>query len=142
MNTLGGYKYFNDNSSETLKENIILGKKYRISILTDRLIRLEYSESGVFLDKPTQRVIFRKFPKNNYTVSRSETLMQVIGKYFTINYVMEKSFIGSKVTPGNTLKINLNDSDRVWYYGHPEARNYGTINYSLDDFRGKLSFSK
>ena len=141
MNTLGGYKYLDKDSAETLKENIILGKKYRISILTDRLIRLEYSNSGVFLDKPTQRVIFRKFPKNNYTVTKSETLIQIIGKYFTIDYVMEKSFVGSKVTPGNTLKITLNGSDRVWYYGHPEARNYGTINYSLDDFKGKLKLS-
>ena len=141
MNSLGGYGFFDKSSAETLKDNIILGKKYRISILTDRLIRLEYSENGKFLDKPTQRVMFRKFPKNKFTVTKSETLIQIIGGYFTIDYVMEKSFVGSKVTPGNTLKVSLNGSDRAWFFGHPEARNYGTINYSLDDFKGKLKLS-
>lgn len=142
MNTLGGYFVDNMQDAIAIKDNVIIGKKYRISILTERLIRLEYSESGKFEDRPTERVIFRKFPKVNYTVTQSETLIQIVAKYFTIDYVKEKSFVGSKVTPGSTLKITLNNSDRVWYYNHPEARNYGTINYSLDNFKGKLKLSK
>ena len=43
MNTIGGYFVGNMNDCKCRKENIILGKKYRISILTYRLIRLEYN---------------------------------------------------------------------------------------------------
>lgn len=142
MNTLGNYKYPDMASAVSIKDNIILGKKFRITILTDRLVRLEYSESGNFVDKPSQRVIFRKFPKVNFSVTHSETLMQVIGSVFTIDYVKEHSFIGSKVTPGNTLKITINGTDHSWYYNHPEAKNYGSINYSLDNFKGRLKLSK
>lgn len=141
MNTLGSYKYPDMQSAVAIKDNIVLGKNYRISILSDRLIRLEYNESGKFIDRPSMRVIFRKFPKVDYKVMQSETLIQIVGKIFTIDYVKEKSFIGSKVTPGNTLKITINGTNRSWFYNHPEAKNLGTINYSLDNFKGKLKLS-
>ena len=142
MNTLGGYFVNNLTDGKCKKENIILGKKYRISILTDRLVRLEYNKDGKFIDYPTQRVIFRNFPKVNYTVTQTETLIQIVTSYFTIDYVKEQSFIGSKIAPASNLKITLNNSDRSWNYGHPEVRNYGTITYSLDDFHGKLKLNK
>ena len=142
MNTLGGFFVGNMNDGKCRKENIILGKKYRISILTDRLVRLEYSKEGKFEDRLTQRVIYRNFPKVNYTVTQTETLIQIVTSYFTIDYVKDQSFIGSKVAPGSNFKITLNGTDRSWNYNHPEARNYGTITYSLDDFRGKLKLDK
>ena len=142
MNTIGGY-FVNDMKNAVVnKENVIQGKKYRFSLLTDRLVRLEYSPNGKFEDRPTNRVVYRAFDKVKYTVTKSETLMQVVTTYFTINYDMEKSFVGSKVTPGSTLKITLNNTDRSWYYNHPDARNFGTITYSLDDFKGKLKYDK
>lgn len=142
MNTLGGYFVNDMKDTKTKKENIILGKTYRISILTERLIRLEYNKEGIFEDRPTQRVIFRNFPKNNYAVTQTETLIQITTPNFTIDYVKEHSFIGSKVAPASNLKITLNNTDRSWNYNHPEARNYGTINYSLDDFKGKMKLDK
>ena len=35
------------------------GKFYRISVLSDRVVRLEYSPSGQFVDRPTQLVLRR-----------------------------------------------------------------------------------
>ena len=40
---------------------IIRGEKYRITILSDVLVRLEYSETGAFEDRPTELVKFRAF---------------------------------------------------------------------------------
>ena len=142
MNTIGGYFVENINDGKCRKDNIILGKKYRISILTDRLVRLEYNKNGKFEDRPTQRVIFRNFPKTNFSATQSETLIQIVASYFTVDYVKEQPFVGNKVTPGSTLKITLNNTDRSWHYNHPEARNFGTITYSLDDFKGKLKLDK
>ena len=34
--------------------NIVLGKNYRITFLTDRLVRYEYYESGEFVDESSQ----------------------------------------------------------------------------------------
>ena len=142
MNTLGDYFINNLNDCITQKENIILGKKYRISLLTDRLVRLEYNKNGQFENRPSQRVIYRKFPKVNYTVTQSETLIQIITANYTIDYVKEQPFEGSKIAPAGNLKISLNNTDRSWNYKHPEVRNYGTITYSLDNFKGKLKLAK
>lgn len=142
MAGMGDYFVKNQKDLIANKENVIIGKKYRISILTERLIRLEYSESGIFEDRATQNVIFRNFDRVTYQVTTSETLIQINTKYFVIDYVKDKSFKGSKLSGGNTLRVTLKDTDRVWYYGHPETRNFGSINYSLDDFSGKLKLSK
>ena len=45
-----------------LAANIVFGDKYRITLLTEGLLRLEYSEDGVFEDRATQMVFFRDFP--------------------------------------------------------------------------------
>ena len=45
-----------------LAANIVVGDKYRITHLTEGLLRLEYSEDGVFEDRATQMVFFRDFP--------------------------------------------------------------------------------
>ena len=142
MNTIGGYFVENLANCKCKKDSMIIGNKYRISILTERLVRLEYNPKGFFEDRPTQRVIYRNFPKVNYTATQSETLLQVITSYFTLDYVKEHTFVGSKIAPSTNLKITLNGTDRTWNYNHPEARNYGTITYSLDNFKGKLKLDK
>ena len=41
---------------ETDPKSVISGKNYRISVLTEALVRFEYSEDGTFEDRPTQKV--------------------------------------------------------------------------------------
>ena len=40
------------------------------------------------------------------------------------------------------LKVELLNTDKIWYYGHPEIRNYGSPSISLDDNKGKLKLKK
>ena len=56
-----------------------------------------------------------------------------------VNYLENKPFKGSKVTPGNTLNIKLNNTNNFWYYNHPGAKNIPATTISLDDFNGKLN---
>ena len=142
MNTIGGYFIGKKEDGISLKENTITGQKYRFTILTERLIRLEYNPKGVFEDRTTQRVIKRNFPKVDYKITQSETLLQIVTAYFTLDYVKEKNFIGGKLNPGSNLRITLNGTDRIWHYNHPEARNFGGIIYSLDNFEGNLKMNK
>ena len=57
MVKLASYFVNNDQNLQTDQKNIIKGKKYRFSILTPRLIRIEYNENGVFEDRATSLVI-------------------------------------------------------------------------------------
>ena len=142
MNTVGNYFVDKFEDATSNKENIIIGNKFRFTILTDRLIRLEYNDKGIFEDRPTSRIIKRKFPKVNFQLSQTETILQISTSYFTLAYVKNKPFTSGKLTPGNNLKITLNQTEHSWYYGHPEARNFGGITYSLDNFEGKLKLDK
>ena len=47
-----------DTRPKAVQENIVQGKQYRISMLTEGLVRLEYSEDGIFEDRATQVCIF------------------------------------------------------------------------------------
>ena len=141
MNTIGNYFIKNMQDGITMKDNIIIGKKFRFTLLTERLVRLEYSPNGKFEDRLSMRVIYRNFPKVKYTITQTETLLQITTAYFTLNYDKNKPFKGSKLAPANNLNIMLNNTEKTWYYAHPEARNFGGIGYSLDDFQGKLKLT-
>ena len=48
MASLATYFIKNKEDLVTNKSMVVMGKHYRFSILTERLIRLEYSEEGYF----------------------------------------------------------------------------------------------
>lgn len=68
------------------KNSIVQGKHYRISILTDRLVRLEYSKQGVFEDRATQKIIHRNFPVPYFTVIEKEDQIDICTRYLQIKY--------------------------------------------------------
>lgn len=138
MSNLSNYFIKDEKELVSKKECMVKGEKFRFTVLTDRLIRLEYSENGIFEDRASQNVIFRNFDRPIFVVNESDTLVQVSTKYFVLSYVKNKPFSSGKVAPGSNLKVLLKDTEKTWYYEHPEARNFGTITYSLDDFVGKL----
>ena len=99
-----------------LSENMITGDKYRITFLTEGLIRLEYDEEGVFEDRPTQMVFFRDFPKTDYRVVRTEDGIEVHTKRIHLIY-NEKEF----TSWGRRFFAFCNFYSEIWnhsfYYG-------------------------
>ena len=59
------------------KENVLLWKNYRVTVLQDRLFRVEHSENGKFRDAATQSVWFRDMPPQDFTVSESDSRLVV-----------------------------------------------------------------
>lgn len=126
----------------TNQKNIIRGNKYRISILTERLIRFEYNESGIFEDLPTEFAWNRNFPDVNYSIKQDSKFLEITTSYFKISYTKEKSFKGSKISPDSNLKVEILNSNSVWYYGHPEVKNYGAPSSEINSSNSKIKFSK
>lgn len=126
MASLGSYFVKNTRYLIPEKKNIIKGNKYRFSILSPRLIRLEYNKEGLFEDRATSLVVKRNFSDFNYTLNETDMTIVITTEYFTLTYVKE-SPLNSK-----SLKVVVNGTDREWYPEHKEIRNLGTINYSLD----------
>lgn len=142
MYNLGEQFKFDYAKSKPNKECVFQGSKYRITVLTERLVRLEYNENGIFEDAPTELVWYRNLPKPEFKVKEDKYFLEITTKYFTLNYIKEKNFYGGKVNPTNYLKIKCNNSDRFWYYGHPEVRNYGAPSLNLSDNNGRVIYHK
>ncbi len=122
--------------------SVILGKKYRITVLSEILVRLEYSETGTFEDRPTELVINRKFNPVNFEKREDNKYLTIKTKYFTLTYQKEMPFFGLKVSPDQYLRVSLNDTDKFWYPLHPEVRNFLGTAYSLDGVDGHTRLSK
>ncbi|MFT4005611.1 MAG: glycoside hydrolase family 31 protein [Lacrimispora sp.] len=63
---------------KALSWNVVQGEKYRITMLTDGLVRLEYCEDGAFEDRPTQMALNRDFPKTEFRVIEKEDGLEII----------------------------------------------------------------
>lgn len=83
------------------KDCIVQGEHYRFSVLTPRLLRLEYSESGVFEDRPSQVVLCREFELPSFEVSESEECLEISTEAFHLVYnkkefALENLYIDAK----------------------------------------------
>jgi len=121
---------------------IFQGKTYRITLLSERLVRLEYNKNGVFYDAPSQLAINRKFPTVQANVNQDDKILQITTKYFTLNYAKEKPFDAGKIVPMANLKISLNGTDRSWYVNNQEARTFDGLNISEDGESTNQRFRK
>lgn len=94
--------------------NIIYGKKYRITILTEGLIRLEYCEDGIFEDRATQAVLNRDFVPVDFQVKETEEELEISTWRLRLNY-------NKKEFDKRGLKIQVightGPWSCVWHYG-------------------------
>ena len=142
MSELPEYLKIDQTNSISKKEAIFQGKYYRITVLSDLLLRLEYASDSKFLDRPTELVINRNFDVPQMDVQEDEKFLVITTKYFKLQYIKEKPFQGSKIAPDANLKVSLNNTGKIWYYNHPEARNFNGSAFSLDDTEGNVKLEK
>ncbi len=136
MYQLGKQFAVNYKNAQGESKAIYKGKNYRITIITERVIRLEFSPTGQFVDAPTQLIKNRNLGYPDFRVNQDANFMEVITKYFTLTYVKNQPFSGGKGGSSKNLKITLmareKDRQRTWYYNHPEARNMNGNLVSID----------
>lgn len=128
--------------SKTPSSNVFRGKTYRISILSDVLIRFEYSETGSFNDYPTFFASNRSFGKPKITVEEDNNVLIIKNDAFILEYNKEKPFIGSRLMPDQNLKVTIAGTEKIWYFNHPEVKNFKGTAYSLDNTKGNIDFEK
>lgn len=142
MYKLGDQFVIDYEQAKSKEKAIFKGKTYRITVLTERLVRLEYHPDGIFEDRPTQLVQFRNFEVPNIGVRQDKNYIEITTKYFKLEYAKEKSFKSSLLNAGGNLKVTLLNTDKFWYYNHPEVRNYYGTNISLDDVVNSVKLKK
>lgn len=121
---------------------VFSGVNYRITILSDRLIRLEYSTNNDFKDDLSLLVKNRLFNVPHIKVTQDDKYLVITSKYFILQYTKEKPFKGPKFAPDSNLKIKLINTDKLWYYDHPEARNFLGSAFAIEDLNSKTKLEK
>lgn len=112
--------------------NIVCGKAYRFTVLTDRMIRMEYDACGVFEDRATQIVFYRDFPKNDFTITRKDGVLKIETASLILTYNENEMFAA------DTLSIYFKDFRAlVWHYGDRSRQLKGTAR-TLDKANGAI----
>lgn len=140
MINVSNYYVTNKNNLISDKETYIIGKKYRFTVLSPRLIRLEYNPLGIFEDRPTSIVINRAFPKVQYSITESDTLIQIDTGVFTLTYVKDSDLKSGAL--GSNIKASINGTKIEWQMNNGEIKNLRSINYSIDSVKDKIILDK
>ena len=122
-------EHFKNKNIDKLKafdKAVFSGKKYRISVLTERLVRLEYDPNGLFMDLETPIVKNRLFDYPRFILKQDNTFFNIETKYFSLTYVKDMPFTSK------TLHANVVGTKNEWYYGQKEVRNFKSCAISLD----------
>lgn len=115
-------------------ESVLQGEGYRITVLTEGLLRLEYSEEGIFEDRPTQTVWNRDFETPAFRVSETPELLELQTNRLRLSYrkgPFDKNSLTIQVlAEGCTY-------NSVWRYSDPVADLGGTAR-TLDKADGAI----
>lgn len=114
---------------------IFKGEFYRISVLTDKLVRLEYSRTGNFEDRTTQLIYNRDFGQISLDYIETSNVLDIMTDYFHLHFNKgefnaENLFI--------ELKGNFAVYGSRWYFGESIETLKGTAR-TLDKADGAIS---
>ena len=101
---------------------MVTGGRWRFTVLTDSLIRLEYQEEGRFVDEATQTVICREFPAVEYRVIDGDNSLEIVTDRLHL-YYDKKPFSREGLTI--ELKEGFHVYGSAWRFGE-----------QIDDLRG------
>ncbi len=116
-------------------QNVVKGENYRITVLTDSLLRLEYSRTGEFEDRATQTVLNRNFPEVPHTVKETDEQLELFTERLHLIYnKKEFSSFGLSVQ----VLGNMSNYRSIWHYGD-EAGDLGGTARTLDQVNGSCA---
>ena len=123
---------------KALAENVIQGEKYRITMLTQGLIRLEYSEDGCFEDRATQSVWNRDFSKTEFRCKETPDSLEIFTS--RIHLVYDKQKFSPNGLSVQVLGQYINHGS-IWHYGQ-DFQNLGGTARTLDEADGAIPLEK
>jgi alpha-glucosidase (family GH31 glycosyl hydrolase) len=114
---------------------IVLGPKVRFSVLTSRLIRMEYSPNEMFEDHASQAFWFRKQPVPAFQAQTSDEGVEIETDDLRLTYkVNPRGFIAT------SLQITVKSTGHTWYFGQSRYKsgNLGGTYRTLDETAGSV----
>ncbi|MBQ6484788.1 MAG: alpha-xylosidase [Carnobacterium sp.] len=114
-------------------EKTVIFDNARFTVLTDALIRIEYSDTGIFEDRPTQIVLNREFELLDFEVIKQSNHLEIITEHVHLYYE------GGEFTESSLyadMKFSFSDYANRWYFGQAITGNLGGTTRTLDNIDG------
>ncbi len=113
-------------------EAVVQTAEARFTLLTGRLLRLEYSSDGRFEDRPSQTFWQRRLPVPEFEARQVEGKLIIETDYLLLAYVDGRPFAA------DTLTITLKDNGTTWHFGDDDALNLRGTARTLDQVDGTM----
>lgn len=133
---MGGKRFIYETRPLALTQNMVVGSKYRFTVLTPSLIRMEYSAGGVFEDRASQSVFFRDFQQVAFSKEYKDGSLIIETEMLTLVYRENESF------NQESLSVKLKDEPAsIWHYGEDFEDLGGTVQ-TLDNVNGGIELGR
>ena len=111
---------------------VVLAVNARFTVLTPQLIRMEWSEDGIFEDRATLTFVNRETDVPQFKVTNGRNKVVIRTDKLTLTY-----YKSGKFTPENlSAEFILNGNKVVWHYGDVDSENLMGTTRTLDKADG------
>ncbi len=114
---------------------VVISGNARFSVLTPEMIRIEYSDNGIFEDRATFAVINRNLDVPPFRTSEDSAFLFLETDKLLLKY---RKGTDPRTNPAQNLSITMahNGGDTVWYHGKPDPMNLKGTCRTLDGSNG------
>lgn len=109
---------------------VLTARAARFTLLTSRLIRLEYDENGRFQDNPSQPFWYRNQPVPAFEHLVENGRLYIETDHLLLIYKIDEPF------SADSLQIRLKKDDTVWHFGDKNPKNLRGTYRTLDEVSG------
>ncbi len=110
---------------------VVTAGNARFTMLTSRCIRMEWSESAAFDDRPSQVFWFRTQPVPSYTLRRTKGALTITTDHLRLTWRPDPRGFTAE-----SLSVRLLSTKTTWSPGTPDEANLGGTARTLDGVRG------
>jgi alpha-glucosidase (family GH31 glycosyl hydrolase)/putative sterol carrier protein len=118
-------------------EAVVTGAQVRFTVLTSRLLRLEYSPTGEFEDRPSQAFWMRKQPVPEYKIVVENGRYTLTTSHLQLDYIETDAGFSA-----DTLTIILKESGETWQFGSEDSLNLLGTARTLDNIDGAMGLEE
>ncbi len=118
-------------------EAVVASGRARFTVLTPRMIRIQYSSRELFEDRATFAVVNRNLPVPQFSTREENGFLYIETEYLTLKYKIGSNISPSLKSPNNlSITMALNGRDVIWYPGKEDALNLKGTKRTLDTASG------
>lgn len=138
-------KYSYETTPVARQSSVVKGDKYRFTVLTPMLMRIEYDNDGVFEDRATKTVVNRYFDEVDYTSSLKDGILTISTSEITLRYDTSQSFGLNSLCVcyrGAKSPIHAGKRNTCWYFGEEAPYCLDGTARTLDEADGECPLEK